>query len=394
MYDVNRKNGSDNDSIRLEDSIVIGNGQRKIWIDNLKLLAAYGVLIGHCYSLFIGQNPYGQTQLTFPIAFILKATSFFYNGDMWVIVFCILLGYFASSKHSSSLLELIKNTIKRYIRFVEPLIMLAVVIVVLNFMVGFEIRSDYVANQWLGLPMYVTFQGILRMVFTFSYALDGPLWTLRAMFVSGIVMYILNYILDKLKVNHKAIIYSVAMMIAFFIGRRNVSYLLASCCLMGGVLRYCWYPVKKVNGILLSAVVGGIFLLLDGVQNLLASLVPITKLQSLMMVDRKWFAIWWFIVLWLLFSRNDDIERILGARVISKDTNHSFYVYILHTIVIKTAVVWVFSLMMGEIGFGYAVVIATVCCVLLTAVASIAFGGVYKYFHRNIKKLKERILKI
>lgn len=31
------------------------------WIDNLKLFAACGVLVGRCYSLFIGQNPYGQT---------------------------------------------------------------------------------------------------------------------------------------------------------------------------------------------------------------------------------------------------------------------------------------------------------------------------------------------
>ena len=214
---------------------VTENGKRKIWIDNLKLLAAYGVMIGHCYSLFIGQNPYGQNQLTFPISDIaLKATSFFYNGDMWVIVFCMLLGYFASSKHSSSVVDLIKNTYKRYIRFVEPLILLAVLIVVLNVLVGFEIRTEYVANQWIGLPMDVTFQSIMKMVFTFSPALDGPLWTLRAMFVSGIVMYFLNYILDKIKVNHKAVIYSIAVVITFFIGFKNVNYLLASCCLMGG----------------------------------------------------------------------------------------------------------------------------------------------------------------
>lgn len=207
---------------------------RNIWIDNLKLIAAYGVLAGHCYSLFIGQNQYGQEQLTSTASFFLKVTSFLYNGDMWVIVFCMLSGYFAASKHFTGLIDLLKSVIKRYMRFVGPLLLLAAVIALLSVTIGFELRTDYVANEWLGLPMRVTLKSLLKMIFMFSPTLDGPLWTLRAMFVSGILMYIINFVLDYLNIKHKATIYIIVAGITFFAGIMKVEFLLCSCCFLGG----------------------------------------------------------------------------------------------------------------------------------------------------------------
>lgn len=151
-------------------------------------------------------------------------------------------------------------------------------------------------------------------------------------------------------------------------------------------MKDCWYPKKKVNTILFSVVIGEIILLLDGFQNTLASLIPVVRLQMFLTIDRKWFAIWWVIILWLLFSRNDDVEKLGGRRAIAKDVNHSFYVYILHTIIIKTAVVWIFAMLMDAIGFGLAAIVATVCCVLITAVLSIGFGACYKFIERVITK--------
>lgn len=208
--------------------------KRKIWIDNLKIFACYGVLLGHCYSLFIGQNLYGKEQITSTLSTILKVLNFVYNGDMWVIVFCMISGYLLSSKIFSNLRELFKSILKRYMRFVEPLILLALFIVILNKTLGFEIRSPLLANNWVGLPMTVNLRNVLKMIFLFDSYLDNPLWTLRGIFTGGIILYLINYITNKLKIKRPGIlIYSIAF-ILFVLGLFNFDALVCSCVIIGG----------------------------------------------------------------------------------------------------------------------------------------------------------------
>ena len=52
------------DNISIYNDITIKKKTRILWIDNLKFIAAYGVVLGHCYSMFIGQNDYGKEQVS------------------------------------------------------------------------------------------------------------------------------------------------------------------------------------------------------------------------------------------------------------------------------------------------------------------------------------------
>lgn len=205
------------------------------WIDNLKLFACYGVLLGHCYSLFIGQVANGQERLSSFANAFLKTTSFIYNGDMWVIVFCMLSGYLLASKHFSNLKELLVTFVKRYFRFVEPLALLAIFIVLIKFTVGFKQRSSLVANEWIGLPMTVNLGNLLKMVFLFDPYMDNPLWTMRGIFAGGILIYILNYLMDKVSIKRRTLIIFPLTFILFCIGLLySFDVLVCSCVLIGG----------------------------------------------------------------------------------------------------------------------------------------------------------------
>ncbi|SDA79196.1 Acyltransferase family protein [Butyrivibrio sp. INlla18] len=214
---------------------------RKKWIDYLKTAAAYGVMLGHCYSLFIGQNPYGQAIITKTLDLFFKSTFFIYNGDMWVIVFCILTGYFASSKKAMNLREMVTDVVKRYLRFALPLSLVALFILAMGGLFGFEERSDLVANAWLGIPMTYGITDLLKMIFTFNNSVDGPLWTLRVMFISGIVMYIMNYLVNKINASKERTFFAIYTMLAvILLAAGSCSYFpfpytsLSGCCFLGG----------------------------------------------------------------------------------------------------------------------------------------------------------------
>ena len=193
--------------------------------------------------MFIGQNDYGKGQLSSLEEMLINLCRLIYNGDMWGIVFCMISGYFASAKHFSSFQELVRCCIKRYVRFVKPLVILALLITLLQFAVGFDIRSDYVANQWLGIPMNVTLLNLMKMIFLFNSELDNPLWMLRALFIGCIFLYVINFFaFDYLKLRYNAIVYAIFACPLFFAGKWSAEALVTSCVIMGGILRFCWYP--------------------------------------------------------------------------------------------------------------------------------------------------------
>ncbi len=155
-------------------------------------------------------------------------------------------------------------------------------------------------------------------------------------------------------------------------------------CPCGGALVYCWYPKKKITTPVLLATISFAVILLGGGQNVFAQLVADDTWRIHLAINRRGFAIYWLIILWLLFSRSGDIENLCGRKRIFNDHEHSFYVYILHFIVLKTVIIWIFSVVMNVLGFGFSAIIATICAVIITAISSVYFGICYKYVDRIV----------
>lgn len=349
------------------------------WIDNLKVFAAYGVLLGHCYSLFIGQNLYGQTVIN-PGNLFLRITGFIYNGDMWVIVFFILSGYFAANKSFFNIREFIKACVKRYFHFVVHFAMLVLFMLVIDQAIGFQVRSELVANEWAGLPMRISTTDCLKCIFIFDSRLDGPLWTMKYTFISGIMIYAANFICGILNIKDKSALYMVSAGILFILGLKNLPCLFYSCCIAGGYLRLLNFRSKwNMNTKYYVLLIGALILLVGGFQNFMVSFMPESRFSQLLEVDRKWYAVYWFLILFLMLLNFEKTEKFLGRRQFCKDTNHSFYVYILHFIILKSIIMAAFSMTVGKIGFIWSSALSTVLCLFATMVFAWLFDRGYKY---------------
>lgn len=120
-------------------------------------------------------------------------------------------------------------------------------------------------------------------------------------------------------------------------------------------------------------------LMMDGTQNILALIVADDRLERFLTINRTWYAIYWFVILYLLFANERTIEEKLGlCNIFSAAGDHSFYVYILHSIVLKSVVMVIFSITIHETGFLGAAMISTIFCVALTAIAAIFLDRLYK----------------
>lgn len=131
-------------------------------------------------------------------------------------------------------------------------------------------------------------------------------------------------------------------------------------------------------------IIGVCIVLVGGLQNLVCSLFDIT---SHFIVDRKWYVFYWFIIMFIMLSNEDITESFLGRKQITKDNNHSFFVYILHFIILKSIIVVFFHLFIQNITFSCSVLFATILCMLITFIFAKIFSLCFMFAKKSINKL-------
>lgn len=89
------------------------------WIDNLKLVAAWGIVLGHLMNALAVGEKHEFFALSKMINFYLL--SGILNGEFWVVLFCMISGYLLSRKKITSLENFFFSVVQRYFRFVAPL---------------------------------------------------------------------------------------------------------------------------------------------------------------------------------------------------------------------------------------------------------------------------------
>lgn len=117
----------------------------KYWIDYLKFIACLCVFGGHFFEVFIYKNE-ALADYENIVRCLMKS---FLNGNFWVAVFCIISGYCIGTKRIMRFSELIKYYAKRYIRFVLPLMVALIFIVLLNKVISY--RTAECASMLQGL---------------------------------------------------------------------------------------------------------------------------------------------------------------------------------------------------------------------------------------------------
>ncbi len=166
------------------------------WLDGLKFVACMGVFSSHFASAFIenDKNLYAAEILHPGFYYCIKIFGMFLNGAFQVRIFCIIAGLLAAKKEINSFNELILAIIKRYLRFVVPFFSAGMFLLVIEYSFGYHAQEcgKLLNATWIGTHniMPVTIYDVLRMTFLFDTSINGPLWTIRPIFMGTCIIYL------------------------------------------------------------------------------------------------------------------------------------------------------------------------------------------------------------
>lgn len=176
---------------------------RLYYLDTIKLFACLMVFWTHFTGIFwtlCDVKPENVHPLL--LRLFQPPLAFFSDSGMALFVFFILSGYLAGAKRIPTFRTLIHACIGRYIRFVIPFFFMNLCCYILYYAVGFRNYEASVAlqNSWLR-AYYATPPSVLTVLHSTLFlngTLNGPLWMMGYMYAGTILIYLHNYLRDRL----------------------------------------------------------------------------------------------------------------------------------------------------------------------------------------------------
>ena len=363
--------------------------ERIIWIDYFKVFACLMVLIGHYYNAFYSFCNLIPDLSKYVVVFFERFPTPYLDGNFWVCVFCILSGYLSSSKKISSLKQLIKECIMRYLRFVLPLLFINVIIYLINLIFGFrsiELSSMY-NNNWLGTFFTdITLSGAIKNSITLGSKLNGPLWMIRPLFVGNIMILCVNYIKNKLN-NHEIVrnILLLAILLGMFFVSLHYEILLYMFVTLLGMIIFNITKQSKPKYNLL------IFLLILAIIHIV-NILPITL--TLTKVDNMHF-----LNVISAFAFIISIFFCTTMRKFKKSKSNlgsiSFYVYLIHWPLICSLSSSLITLFTNyTMGFLIVLLLTLVIVIILSYLCSKTIDKFFNKINLNIDKKICELLKL
>lgn len=317
--------------------------ERILWLDGLKFCAALGILTGHYWCAFYRFCNVKPDLNTFIVMIFNKPLSFAMNGTYFILIFCIMSGYLARQKKINSLKELLITILKRYLRFALSLMTVYLFIYLLSRLFGFYTAEvgDALSNEWLSkyYRTGISLREVIIYAFSLSPAMNGPLWTLKYIFIGTCIVYVYNYFYMKWNpayINAIAgtmcIAYSLYMIILGEAGLQN-RYLFSIACVSGIVLDKIWNATKlsiKWGQFVSTVIMIGILDLVNGRHNFWIGLIAkYVKVPDFMALNTFWFFIYAFGLL-ICINGTKWLKNLLGSNLLSQISHLSFQVYIFH----------------------------------------------------------------
>ena len=191
---------------------------RNYAVDLLKLFLCFGVVLYHInYTFYYGIDDKSVFVPGFAYLFGIPFRGLF-NGTFNVYLFCVLSGYFASTKIIKSFKELIVVCLKRYYVFLVPTFFCNLICFVLykNNLFYHKELSHLFNNTWLlnNYPEGISFLTIVKQSLYFGSILNQPLWMLSSLFCGNILIYFSSYLKSK----SKRIIWNYGILVLLLIG--------------------------------------------------------------------------------------------------------------------------------------------------------------------------------
>lgn len=371
------------------------------WLDSLKLLSALGIFLGHYLCAFYNLCEI-KPDLNEMIVTILRGPlGFLTNGSYCIYIFCILSGYFAKRKKVHNLREVWTAITSRYLRFAFSLLFANLFIYLIFCCNGFytvEVGTE-LSNSWLAkyYSFNIDMALVIKGAFLFSPKLNGPLWTLKYIFIGTCMIYIYNYLCEKWRRAYIDAAFAIAG-IAFCLyviifreeGLQN-RYLYSVACFGGVILDKIWekenfYSNKKQ--IIFTVILIGILDLVNGRHNLwLNWLEKYIVIPNFMFLNLFWYFIYGIAFL-ICINKVNWIKNILELECFNKINNLSFDIYVFHWPLTCSFSLFVYLQLIGNFSYTGTWVLN----LLLTVFVVIAWAKIYDITIE--KHILNRILKV
>ena len=300
--------------------------KRKIWLDNLKIIACVAVFWGHFHNSFYGQlqDPAFLTSADKLLVFLSQHVfNFMFNGGWWVFVFCIISGWLAWKKEIDSINKLAKTLVHRYLRFVIPVLVANIFVVIISKTIGFhsaevgkELNNAWLAANYENAPQAAH---ILKSAFLLNNEFVGPLWVLIYIFVGTCVLYCWKYLACKLHLSNTAaclVILAMWPVVYYASYKYGTRWFYATVVVEGSLLSLsCQNEEKEADHKNLIAILG---------------LVIIAAALNYWSLDHLWGFITAWLFLWFSLQSNKWQRLLESSCFINRIGHLSFTVYILH----------------------------------------------------------------
>lgn len=210
-------------------------------IDGIKGILCFMVLLGHFWNIY--RNCQEQSGFTSAYLNLIRGTIFdkpLLVASFWLYAFLVISGYLLSVTKVRNVCELLKKTIKRFLRFFLPVFGACLFIYLIQEVVGFHAAETkaFFTNNWFQkyyrstLDWKSVFTESVRTMTAASNKFNAPFWVIRDMFLSSVVIYICNYVdVDRTQKNH-------ILPLVFFVMSIAADRTVIIACLAGYMLGY------------------------------------------------------------------------------------------------------------------------------------------------------------
>lgn len=205
------------------------------WIDNTKMTACVLIMLAHFQNAAIdfclappASSPVFDvlSTMTLPLR----------TGKMWVMIFCIVSGYLGS-KRIESFKELCVESGFRYLRFLIPMFLCNLFVLLLSRMGLFfhQIYGTMYDSQWLMAcyPVPYRLRNLLRDTILLDSAPGSPTWTIRLLFLGNLMILGVNYVTQRMTLKQKLAVEVLILTALLVLSRRFLSLLYVSAVFSG-----------------------------------------------------------------------------------------------------------------------------------------------------------------
>lgn len=370
------------------------------FVDGLKGIACIMIMISH----YIGIVKYSQDITYFPAIIWLNKSIFatIIDEGFWLQLFFVISGFLLSYSRVCNIKDLIKRVAKRFLRFYLPILSACFLIYILSKSIGFH-NGDTAAL--FSCPWYQSFysrnitivdliKDPIKTVLVGGSEFNAPYWVIKDMFLSSVLIYFINFVIEKL--GEKRVLNIFIYLFVILAGGFLISPIISAClsgALCGVLLKNLKNYIEKIpetiNHILCLLCIVFPFGLHNVIYYLVKKCLDIANITVEIMKylefrDTSW-GVFYFTLLVLLLSGNKGIQKILSCKVLCKFNKISFGIYSFHWPLICSIGALLILVRPSKLGM----IMGWIVCIIITFGVSIFYHIV---FENNINKIMKKIL--